>query len=58
MLGRDRAKLRLSGNETEVRPRLAEILALLCAKPGGYSAESLAPAWTATAAARAASGWR
>jgi GAF domain len=41
MLGRDRAKLRLSGNETEVRPRLAEILALLCANPGGYSAETL-----------------
>jgi hypothetical protein len=41
MLGRDRARLRLAGNETEVRPRLAEILALLCAKPGGYSAEAL-----------------
>jgi hypothetical protein len=41
MLGRDRARLKLSGNETEVRPRLAEILALLCANPNGYSAEAL-----------------
>jgi hypothetical protein len=41
MLGRDRARLQLSGNETEVRPRLAEILALLCANPNGYSAEAL-----------------
>ena len=41
MLGRDRARLQLSGNETEVRPRLAEILALLCANPSGYSAEAL-----------------
>ena len=41
MLGRDRARLRLSGNETEVRPRLAEILALLCANPHGYTAETL-----------------
>jgi hypothetical protein len=41
MLGHDRARLKLSGNETEVRPRLAEILALLCANPNGYSAEAL-----------------
>jgi len=41
LLGRDRARLKLSGNETEVRPRLAEILALLCANPNGYSAEAL-----------------
>ena len=41
MLGRDRARLQLSGNETEVRPRLAEILALLCANPHGYTAEAL-----------------
>jgi len=41
MLGRDRASLKLSGNETEVRPRLAEILALLCANPHGYSADAL-----------------
>jgi hypothetical protein len=41
MLGRDRALLKLSGNETEVRPRLAEILALLCANPHGYTAEAL-----------------
>ena len=41
MLGRDRAQLQLSGDETEVRPRLAEILALLCANPHGYSAEAL-----------------
>ena len=41
MLGRDRARLRMWGEETEVRPRLAEILALLCANPHGYSAEAL-----------------
>jgi GAF domain-containing protein len=41
LLGRDRARLKLSGSETEVRPRLAEILALLCANPTGYSAEAL-----------------
>jgi hypothetical protein len=41
LLGRDRALLQLTGDKTEVRPRLAEILALLCANPSGYSAEAL-----------------
>jgi hypothetical protein len=41
MLGRDRARLELNGVTSEVRPRLAEILALLCAHPQGYSAEAL-----------------
>jgi GAF domain len=41
LLGRDRARLQLSGNQTEVRPRLGEILALLCAHPNGYTAEAL-----------------
>jgi hypothetical protein len=41
LLGRDRALLELNGAATEVRPRLAEILALLCAHPQGYSAEAL-----------------
>jgi hypothetical protein len=41
LLGRDRALLRLHGGETELRPRLAEILALLCANPSGYSADGL-----------------
>src|SRR3954464_7286053 len=41
LLGRDRALLRLHGETTELRPRLAEILALLCLNPNGYSAETL-----------------
>jgi hypothetical protein len=41
LLGRDRALLQLDGHHTELRPRLAEILALLCASPHGYSAETL-----------------
>src|SRR5262249_41287211 len=41
LLGRDRALLRIHGGDTELRPRLAEILALLCANPSGYSAEGL-----------------
>jgi hypothetical protein len=41
LLGRDRALLRLHGETTELRPRLAEILALLCLNPHGYSAEAL-----------------
>lgn len=41
LLGRDRAQLQLQGVATELRPRLAEILALLCANPNGYSAEAL-----------------
>jgi hypothetical protein len=41
MLGRDRARLRVHGAETELRPRLGEIVALLCANPHGYTAEAL-----------------
>jgi hypothetical protein len=41
LLGRDRAQMRIHGGETELRPRLAEILALLCAHPQGYSADAL-----------------
>jgi hypothetical protein len=41
LLGRDRASLVLQGRKTELRPRLAEILALLCANPQSYTAESL-----------------
>jgi hypothetical protein len=41
LLGRDRARLQVHGGETELRPRLAEILALLCAHPEGYTAERL-----------------
>jgi hypothetical protein len=41
LLGRNRAQLQLQGETTELRPRLAEILALLCAKPAGYTAEAL-----------------
>ena len=35
LLGRDRALLEVDGRSTELRPRLAEILALLCAHPEG-----------------------
>jgi hypothetical protein len=41
LLGRDRPLLQLDGRRIELRPRLAEILALLCASPHGYSADSL-----------------
>jgi hypothetical protein len=40
-LGRDRATLEIDGRVTELRPRLAEILALLCANPNGMSADVL-----------------
>jgi hypothetical protein len=40
-LGRDRATLEIGARTTELRPRLAEILALLCANPNGMSAEAL-----------------
>ena len=40
-LGRDRAELEADGRTTTLRPRLAEILALLCANPAGMSAERL-----------------
>jgi GAF domain len=41
LLGRDRALLELDGRQTALRPRLAEILALLCARPEGMSAATL-----------------
>jgi hypothetical protein len=41
LLGRERALLELNGATTELRPRLGEILALLCAHPEGLSAEAL-----------------
>jgi hypothetical protein len=40
-LGRDRATLEIDERSTELRPRLAEILALLCANPNGMSADTL-----------------
>ena len=41
LLGRERALLDVDGHTTELRPRLGEILALLCAHPEGLSAEAL-----------------
>ena len=41
LLGRDRALLDVEGRRTELRPRLAEILALLSARPEGMSAGTL-----------------
>jgi hypothetical protein len=41
LLGRDRALLDVDGRRTELRPRLAEILALLCAHPEGMTAGAL-----------------
>ena len=40
-LGRDRALLVTGDNQTNLRPRLAEILLLLCAHPSGMGAEQL-----------------
>ncbi|MDA0179414.1 GAF domain-containing protein [Solirubrobacter phytolaccae] len=40
-LGRDRAELEVEERTTTLRPRLAEILALLCSSPDGMSAERL-----------------
>jgi hypothetical protein len=40
-LGRDRATLEIDDRRTELRPRLAEILALLCANPNGMTADAL-----------------
>jgi hypothetical protein len=40
-LGRDRAQLEIADRRTDLRPRLAEILVLLCASPSGMSAEAL-----------------
>jgi hypothetical protein len=41
LLGRERALLEVDGRTTELRPRLGEILALLCAHPEGLSADAL-----------------
>jgi hypothetical protein len=41
LLGRGRATLEIDGRHEELRPRLAEILVLLCAHPDGMSAEAL-----------------
>ena len=41
LLGRERALLEVNGRRTELRPRLGEILALLCAHPEGMSADAL-----------------
>jgi GAF domain-containing protein len=41
LLGRERALLEVDGHTTKLRPRLAEILALLCAHPEGRSAAAL-----------------
>ena len=41
LLGRERALIELDGHATELRPRLGEILALLCAHPDGMSASAL-----------------
>jgi hypothetical protein len=40
-LGRERAVLEMGGRTTRLRPRLGEILALLCAHPEGTSASAL-----------------
>jgi hypothetical protein len=41
LLGSDRALLEVDGRPTTLRPRLVEILALLCARPEGMSAATL-----------------
>jgi hypothetical protein len=41
LLGRERALLEVDGQVTELRPRLGEILTLLCAHPEGLSADTL-----------------
>jgi hypothetical protein len=41
LLGRDRAVLDVDGRRTELRPRLGEILALLCDRPEGMTAGAL-----------------
>jgi hypothetical protein len=41
LLGRERALLEVNGRTTLLRPRLGEILALLCAHPEGRSADAL-----------------
>jgi GAF domain-containing protein len=44
LLGQDHAMLEVDGRRTKLRPRLAEILALLCAYPEGMSASALCAA--------------
>src|SRR4051794_40171192 len=44
LLGRDRAVLEVQGRTTTLRPRLGEILALLCGHPEGLSAGGLCAA--------------
>jgi hypothetical protein len=44
LLGGERATLEVDGRTTPLRPRLAEILALLCAHPEGMSASALCAA--------------
>jgi len=44
LLGSDRPTLEVDGRTTTLRPRLAEILALLCAHPEGMSASALCAA--------------
>jgi hypothetical protein len=41
LLGRERALVEVNGRTTQLRPRLGEILALLCAHPEGRSADAL-----------------
>jgi hypothetical protein len=41
LLGHDRAVIEIDGRREELRPRLAEILGLLCTSPHGMSAERL-----------------
>jgi hypothetical protein len=41
LLGRERATIEVNGRTTQLRPRLGEILALLCAHPEGRSADAL-----------------
>jgi hypothetical protein len=41
VLGRERALLEIGSERAELRPRLAEVLTLLCAHPQGLSAEAL-----------------
>jgi hypothetical protein len=44
LLGRDHATLEVDGRTTKLRPRLADILALLCDHPEGMSASALCAA--------------
>jgi hypothetical protein len=44
LLGRERVSVEIDGRTSELRPRLAEILALLCARPEGMTAGALCAA--------------